>query len=698
MKRTYRMAGLNCAHCAGLIEEAVGKLPGVSSSELALGTQTLTVEAQVQDASALDAQVEQAATAIEHGVHVICLDAEDPAAKEREAEEQERRELRREVVTLLAGALVFGASLLIPKEIVKKIMQYAAFAILGAEIIWHAIQSIGRRELDEQLLMALATVGALCLGETAEACGVMLFYRVGELLQDQAVARSRRRISSLMNLRPDTAKVVLPGGVTETPARAVCAGDLIEVAPGERVPLDGVVEKGASEVDASALTGESVPVGVAVGDEVASGSVNLSGLLQLRVTRPQTESAVQRILDLTEKAVQQKANSERALTRFARIYTPCVVVLAVVVVLAGGLISGAWRVWIYRSLLLLMLSCPCALVLSVPLTFFAGIGSGSRHGVLFKGGQALEEMAAVDAFAFDKTGTLTDGTLTIREVRAGSGHAPDEVLRAAGLCERYSDHPVGRAITAAAGDLSDEITENEEEFAGEGVACLYDCIQYLTGNARLMKRFDVALPEEAEAGYSVHVAVDGEYIGSIALTDRVRPEAKDVLSGLSDARIVMLTGDAEASARAVAGTLGIREVHAALMPEDKLSHVQAMRETNRVAFVGDGINDAPVLATANVGVAMGAMGRDAAIEAADVVLMHDTLSGLVTARALARRTMMLVKQNVILALGVKLIVMLLGILGIANMWLAVLGDVGVALLCVLNALRAGRVAKASSAR
>ena len=691
MRRTYRMAGLNCAHCAGLIEKAVGELPGVSASELTLGTQTLAIEAaEAADYADLDARVEQCALSVEKGIHVICLDAEDPAAKQREAEEEEKRELRREIITLAAGALTFGISLLIPKGIASKALQYLAFAVLGAEIIWHAIQSLGKQALDEQLLMALATLGALCLGETAEACGVMLFYRLGELLQDQAVARSRRRITSLMSLRPDTAKVVLEAGVTETPARAVCVGDLIEVAPGERVPLDGVVEKGASEVDASALTGESVPVGVREGDEVASGSVNLSGLLRLRVTKPQTESAVQRILDLTESAVQQKANSERALTRFAQIYTPCVVALAAAVMLLGGLISGQWRVWIYRSLLLLMLSCPCALVLSVPLTFFAGIGSGSRHGVLFKGGQALEELSAVTAFAFDKTGTLTDGTLAIRAVRAAQGHEEGEVLRAAGLCERYSDHPVGRAIAEAAGDLSDEVTENEEEFAGEGVACLYDCVQYATGNGRLMRRFGVSLPADA-ADYSVHVAVDGKYIGSIALSDRVRPEAKDVLSRLSGARAVMLTGDVEAAARPVAEGLGIREVHAGLLPEDKMDCVKEMRGQDRVAFVGDGINDAPVLASANVGVAMGAMGRDAAIEAADVVLMHDSLEGLVTARTLAQRTMMLVRQNVALALGVKLVVMLLGILGYANMWLAVLGDVGVALLCVLNALRAGYI-------
>lgn len=693
MTRKYRVAGLNCAHCAGLIADGVLALPPVQKSDLALATQTLTVEIEDGcDLAALDRQIEEIALSIENHVQLVCLDGEDLAAREKEAEARQKSELRAELITMAAGALLYAAGLLCKNNVAALILQLLSYLTLGLEVLLHAGKALLKKDLDEQLLMALATIGALALGEVTEACGVMLFYRVGEFLQDQAVAASRRRITSLMALRPDTARLVLPSGLQETPASAVVIDDVIEVNPGERVPLDGVVISGSSEVDASALTGESVPVAAAVGDEVSSGSVNLNGVLRLRVLRPQSDSAVQRILELTQSAVEQKASTERTLTRFARIYTPCVVLAAILVMALGGLITGQWRVWLYRSLLLLMLSCPCALVLSVPLTFFAGIGTASRRGMLFKGGQALEAMARVSRYAFDKTGTLTDGSLEIQEVCAAPGHTQEEVLFAAALCEQHSDHPVARAIVAGAPDVHDEVTENVEEWAGEGVSCLYDCVEQLAGNRRLMKRFGVQLPDSAEK-YSVHVAVDGEYVGSIALNDHVRPESAQVLDALRPAQLSMLTGDGEAAAQKVAALLSIQDIHAALTPEGKLQCVAALRESSSdgaVAFVGDGINDAPVLAAADVGIAMGAMGRDAAIEAADVVLMHDSLSGLLQARAIARKTMRLVRENVALALVAKLACMVLGLCGVAGMWLAVLGDVGVALLCVLNSLRAGR--------
>ena len=690
MTRKYRTAGLNCAHCAGLIADGVKALAQVKDCELALATQTLTVETDGNcDLKALDEQIAGIVTSIEDHVQVICLDAEDPIAREKEALARQKRAMREEIATMAGGAALFVIGLLCGGW-VSTVLQALAYLALGYEVLLHAAKSLLKLDLDEQLLMALATLGALALGELTEACGVMLFYRVGEFLQDQAVSASRRRITSLMALRPDTAHLALESGLQETPASAVVPGDLIEVEPGERVPLDGVVCSGSSELDRSALTGESTPVAVAPGEEISSGSVNLTGVLRVRVSRPQSESAVQRILELTQSAVEQKATAERTLTRFARVYTPCVVALAILVTGIGGLASGEWRVWLYRSLLLLMLSCPCALVLSVPLTFFAGIGTASRRGVLFKGGQALESLARANRYAFDKTGTLTDGSLEIREVYAAPGHTRDEVLRAAALCEQHSAHPVARAIVAGAPSVAEEVTENAEEWAGEGVSCLYDCLEQLAGNGRLMKRFGIEVPPEA-AGYPVHVAADGEYLGSIALTDHVRPEAGQVLDALRPAQIAMLTGDSESAARRTADLLAIDQVHAALLPEDKLRCVSAMRQDNAegaVVFVGDGINDAPVLAAADVGVAMGAMGRDAAIEAADVVLMNDSLAGLLQARGIARKTMRLVRENVALALLAKLACMALGLCGLAGMWLAVLGDVGVALVCVLNSLRA----------
>ena len=642
---------------------------------------------------------------------------------------KERKRLRR---ILLAAALLALVSLL-PEKILPAVSGTAVplaeagggiplwplylvpYLIIGYDVLYRAVRNIGNGQVfDENFLMALATVGAFATGEYAEAVFVMLFYQVGELFQDYAVGKSRRSIAALMDIRPDTANVEqADGSVTEADPEDVAVGSVIVVKPGERVPLDGVVIEGVSALDTAALTGESMPRDVGPGDGVISGCVNRSGLLRVRVTKPCGESTVSRILELVESAGEKKAPTEQFITRFARYYTPCVVLCAATLFLVpsalllatGGAVPAGthWTEWLHRALIFLVISCPCALVISVPMSFFGGIGGASKCGILVKGGNYLEALAQVDTVVFDKTGTLTRGEFSVTETRPQPGFPAERLLETAALAEHWSDHPIAVSLRAAWGGEADasRVTE-QRETAGEGVVCRIDGIPAAVGNRRLMERQGVTLPEEPPApGTLVYVALDGQYAGSILISDRLKddaPAAIAALKRLGVQRTVMLTGDAEAAARAAAEELGVDEFHARLLPADKVDRVEqllAQERGGRLMFVGDGINDAPVLTRADVGVAMGALGSDAAIEAADVVLMDDKPSRIAAAMGIARRTMAIVRQNIVFALGVKLAVLVLGAFGLATMWMAVFADVGVAVIAICNAARALNTAQFS---
>ena len=569
----------------------------------------------------------------------------------------------------------------------------AAYLIAGYDVLLTALRNIRRGEVfDENFLMAVASLGAMAVGESAEGVMVMLLYQLGEYLQHRAVDKSRENIAGLMDVRPDYANALRNGLPVRVSPEDVEAGELIQVRPGERIPLDGVVVEGNSTVDTAALTGESLPRDVAEGDSVLSGCVNLTGLMTVRVTAAYGESTVAKILALVEESGEHKAQTERFITHFSRWYTPAVCIAAALIAVIPGLITGSWREWIYTALTFLVISCPCALVISVPLTFFSGIGGASRKGILVKGANHLETLAAIDTVAFDKTGTLTKGVFNVTEV-IPVGMAREELLRLAAHAEMHSPHPISRSLRAACGcELAADRVSEVLETAGHGVSALVEGKRVLCGNARLMQANGIDVPDVQAAGTVIHVAVEGEYAGHIVISDVVKDGAKSAVTALKAAgvkRLVMLTGDNEAVAADVSCRLGLTEYRASLLPGDKVSALEALLgDDHKVAFAGDGVNDAPVLRRADVGVAMGGLGADAAIEAADVVLMDDDVGKLSLAVCMAKKTVAIARQNIIFALLVKALVMLLGVMGFANMWLAVFADVGVAMICIVNAVRA----------
>ena len=572
-------------------------------------------------------------------------------------------------------------------------LRVAAYLISGYDVLLTALRNICRgRVFDENFLMAVASLGAMLVGESAEGVMVMLLYQLGEYLQHRAVNKSRTNIAALMDVRPETATLLEDGKPVTVKPEDVPVGACILVRPGEKIPLDGVIEEGASALDTAALTGESMPRDVAVGDSVLSGCVNLTGVLTIRVTAEYHQSTVAKILDLVAKSGEHKAQTERFITRFSRGYTPAVCLAAVLIAVIPGLITGDWARWNYTALTFLVISCPCALVISVPLTFFSGVGGASRKGVLVKGANHLETLASLDTAAFDKTGTLTRGVFSVAEVRP-VGMTEDALLDLAAHVELHSAHPVSRCLREVCPHpLNDTRVADVQEVPGRGLSALVDGRSVLCGNARLMAEHGVAVPQGELPGTVVHVAVEGAYAGCIIISDTVKDNARsaiDALKGAGVSRLVMLTGDNEAAASEVAARLGLTEYRASLLPGDKVAALESLLgEGHKVAFVGDGVNDAPVLRRVDVGVAMGGLGSDAAIEAADVVLMDDEPGKLALAVRIARKTMRIARQNIAFALAVKLAVMFLGILGFANMWLAVFADVGVAMLCILNALRA----------
>lgn len=609
-------------------------------------------------------------------------------------------EAKEELPRLILALCLFAAGMLLPVPTPgKTLLLLACYGVSGFGVLRSAVRSLSRgRMLDENFLMAVASLAAIAIGEITEGCAVMLFYQVGECFQDYAVGRSRKQVKALLAIKPEEAFVLRGGAYAAVDPAQVQVGEEIRVRPGERVPLDAVVLTGMSEMDTSALTGESVARNAEPGDTVLAGFVARSGVITARVTRPLAESSVSRILTMVEEAQERKAPVERFITVFARVYTPIVVGLAAVLAVVPSVLLGGWRGWVYRALTFLVASCPCALVISVPLCYFAGIGSAARRGILIKGGDSLDALCRVKAFVLDKTGTLTTGEFNVCHAHQAAGFTQEDVLSLIAGAERDSGHPLAQAAireAEARGIAAQDVTL-EREIAGRGVQGRTGSGEIvLAGNAAMMQESGVQLDGLScdRDSARIYVARGGRAVGFICLEDVVKPGAKEALARLHEqgiARMVMLTGDREAPAQAVARELGLDEVHAQLLPEDKLSRLEEICKAGGTAFVGDGINDAPALMRADVGIAMGALGSDAAIEAADVVLMTDEMDRLPQVLSVARRVRQLARQNVAIALGIKIAVLVLAAFGLAGMWAAVFADVGVALICVLNAMRAMR--------
>lgn len=614
-------------------------------------------------------------------------------------------ERKKELIVIVAGAVLLAAAIVVTKllpglPVWAKLLIFAVpYLVVGQKIIIEAVHGIfGGEFLDENFLMAAASIGAMCVGEHLEAVLVMLLYRIGELLQSIAVGKSRDAVSALMDICPDSVNLETVDGISMVSPEEVHPGDVFVVRVGERVPLDGVVLDGSSSLNTSALTGESVPREVVPGDSIASGCINLSGVLRVRSECEYEDSTVARMLELIEGASANKSKSEKFITKFARWYTPVVVGLAVLLaILPPLLFGGDWRDWIYRALNFLVISCPCALVISVPLTFFGGIGAASRNGILVKGSNCFETLAKCGTAVFDKTGTLTLGRFRIASLVPAEGKHGDELLRLTAAAEQLSTHPIAACI-AEAGREKGELpgASSSEEIAGEGVRAVIEGRTVLSGNGRLMKRFDIAYPKTDFAGTVVYTAVDGEFFGWIGIEDELKSEAPQTIAALKNEfgiRTAMLTGDRDEIGRHIAEKLGLDEVHTELLPENKVELMERLieRSEGSTAYVGDGINDAPVIARADVGFAMGGLGSDAAIEAADVVLMDDNISKLPLSVRIAKRTVKIAWQNIIFALAVKFAVLILGAFGYAQMYMAIIADVGVCLIAVLNAMRAMKI-------
>ncbi len=716
MKQTWGIEDLDCANCAAKLENALRGVPGVEAVRVDFISKKLTLTAADERfAAVLEAVVKKAAE-VEPDAHILlhggearqdahhgghdhdhdhdhCHDGcchEHEHTHEHGGGESEWGTLWRvgaAVALLVAGLLVSGWA--------GVALMIAAYLVVGWDVLYRAARNIGRGQIfDENFLMAVASIGALVMGEYAEGVAVMALYQVGEWFQDRAVDKSRASIAALMDIRPDYATLLRDGALVRISPDEAKVGDLILVKPGEKIPLDGVVTEGASSLNTVALTGESLPRDVAAGDSVVSGCVNLSGVLTIRVTSVFAESTVAKILALVESSGNGKAKAERFITRFARVYTPCVCLAALLLAVVPPLFDGMWRQWIGRALTFLVISCPCALVISVPLTFFSGIGGASRKGILIKGANYMETLANLNAVVFDKTGTLTKGVFTVTAIHPAATDK-ERLLELAALAESYSDHPISRSLQSAYNRAVDRSRIGQvEEIAGQGIHAVVDGHEVYAGNERLLAGQGIQAKPCHRQGTIIHIARDGQYMGHIVISDVVKPTSAEAIRGLKDAgvqRLVMLTGDHRAVAEETAKTLGLTEVHAELMPEDKVKRLDSiLNGDGRTAFVGDGINDAPVLRRADLGVAMGALGSDAAIEAADVVLMDDDPLKLPLAIGKAHKTLRIVRQNIVLALGVKALVLALGAVGVASMWLAIFADVGVAMLAILNAMRAMR--------
>ena len=684
----YVMKNIDCANCSAKIEKKIQELPEVDDCILTFATRQLRVYSS--EGTKLLPKMQAIADQIEPGTVIEIREEGKPSSDTHDDKHDH------DIPELFAGAAIFIIGELLSHSMppVSIGCFVIAYLILGREVLLTALKNMkSGHVMDENFLMSVATIGAFAIGEFGEAVGVMLFYRVGEAFEHRAVEKSRSQIMEAVDLRPETVLLDENGTVREIPAGSAAVGNIVQIRPGDRIPLDGVVVEGESRIDTSPITGEPVPVSVTIGSPLTSGCVNTSGLLKMRVEKELSESMVTRILDSVENAAASKPQAERFITKFARVYTPFVVALAAATAIIPSLITGNWSHWIYTALTFLVISCPCALVLSVPLAFFSGIGAGSRKGILFKGGIALETLKNVKTVVMDKTGTITKGNFIVQDIVPSANYTAAEVLQAAAACETASTHPIGTSILLAAKeqDLSLENPAQLEEISGKGIHARLSCGDVLCGNRKLLTEFNVdcGTYDENGAVTTVYVAINGTFAGTIQISDTIKPEAKDAIRTLKSMgiRSAMLTGDGEAAAEAVADAVGIDHVYAKLLPADKLEILQKLRaESGSAMFVGDGINDAPVLAGADVGAAMGS-GADAAIEAADVVFMTSSMDAIPTAIRIAKSTGAISNQNVVFALAVKALVMVLGLMGIASMWLAVFADTGVAILCVLNSIR-----------
>ena len=692
MERIFTLQNLNCANCASVIEEKLIQLESVSAATFTIGTKQLRITSTLEDMDALQEQIQAVCDATEDGVVVVPFVRAAKKAKQDDHDHEHNASLS----AIIVGAIVMAVAELtnwVPEQYMTPLL-IVTFVVLGWRIVWAAVKNgMKGKFFDENFLMSIATIGALIIGEYAEAVGVMLFFQVGIYFEERATERSRNAVMDAVDLRPEEVRLIAcDGSVQVVNPEDVQVGSHIEIRPGDRIPLDGRVVEGTTRIDTAAVTGEPVPVSATVGTEVMSGCINVDGRIVLEVTHELKDSMVMRILDAVENAAASKPKIDRFITRFSRVYTPIVVALAIIVAIVPPLFTGEWQYWIYTALTFLVVSCPCALVLSVPLAFFSGIGAGSRQGILFKGGKAIEAMSRVKAIAFDKTGTITTGTFNVQTVEVASGYTENEVLQYAAALEAVSTHPIAMSIVEEVQRRGVEFTtaKDVKEISGHGMVGNVEGHAVLVGNARLLAKENIATPLiDYVYGSEVFVAVDGQYIGRIIIADALKADSKEAIRRMNGKgyQTVMLTGDVAASANYIASEVGIQGVRAELLPQDKLEVVQSLRNDHgSVMFVGDGINDAPVLTGADVGGAMGS-GADSAIEAADVVYMNSNLESVWRSLSIADRTLSIAWQNIFFAIAVKIIVMVAGVFGFANMWVAIFADTGVSILCIMNSIR-----------
>ena len=700
--KTYLLENLGCAHCASKMEEQIANLEGISEATITFATKQLRLTAKNPDRY-LD-QIRKICTSIESEVLVKEKDPKPKAQSTKAVTHptaSKKKFFSREnvdIICIIIGAVLFVAGEIMEHKGLGTSATLPVFVIaylaLGGVIVVKAAKNISHGQLfDENFLMSIATLAAFAINDSAEAVGVMLFYRIGELFEEKAVERSRGQIMDAVDLRPEVVNLVTGDDIQVIPSEEAQIGDILLVRPGDRIPLDGIVIEGNSRIDTSPITGEPVPVAVNEGDEITSGCVNTSGQLKIRVEKPLEESMVTRILDSVENAAASKPKIDRFITRFARVYTPCVVGIAVATAILPSLVTGNWHYWIYTAITFLVMSCPCALVLSIPLAFFSGIGAGSKKGILFKGGLSIEGLSKLGAVIMDKTGTITEGNFQLQKVVVTGKYTENDLLSMCAGCEQNSTHPIANSIVAAAIERGIQFEKpiSLEEISGHGIVAEMPEGKVLCGNRKLMDKFGITIGELKEAAYGseVFMAVNGTFAGYMLISDTIKPDAKEAIASLKKLGLhtVMLTGDSEDSAQAVGKDAGIDEIYAKLLPEDKLNALKKVRQAHgTVMFVGDGINDAPVLAGADVGAAMGS-GADAAIEAADAVFMNSNVDAIPQSITIARSTNRIAWQNVIFALVIKIAVMILGLAGHANMWMAVFADTGVAMICVLNSIR-----------
>ncbi|MBP0725385.1 cadmium-translocating P-type ATPase [Bacillus sp. RG28] len=700
VKREFLLEGLDCSNCAMKIENRVKRVDGISTCSVNFATKTMTLTTDSKNEESVIENASQTVKKLEPKIHIIDKNKPNDHVHSHDHQQNETKKIVLQLGTsgLLLLLSIFGSF----GESISIGLFIIAYLIAGYEVVMKAIRNIFRGQVfDENFLMALATVGAFLIGQYPEAVSVMLFYQLGELFQSIAVNKSRKSITDLMDIRPEFANVKVDGQVKQVQPEEVSIGEIILVKPGEKVPLDGILIAGNSSLDTSALTGESIPREVNVGDEILSGMINKQGVIEVKVTKRYNESTVSKIIELVQNASNRKANTENFITKFARIYTPIVVISALLVaVIPPLLLSGAtFHEWIYRALIFLVISCPCALVVSIPLGFFGGIGAASRNGILVKGSNFLEALNDLQTIVFDKTGTLTKGEFNVVSIHPSSSYSEEELLKTAAYAEKLSNHPIAQSIVKQFDDnIDDNILHEYEEIVGHGISVKLNTEHVLAGNEKLMNKFKIPFIQTTEVGTVVHIAKENDYLGYLVIADELKVDSQKAIKSLKQLGIqktVMLTGDANKVATSIANKLQLDETYAELLPHQKVEKFEEIEKMNsnhaKIAFVGDGMNDAPVLARADVGIAMGGLGSDAAIEAADIVIMTDEPSKIADAIKIAKSTRRIVWQNICFALLVKGFFLLLGLFGIATMWEAVISDVGVTVLAVLNAMRILRV-------